>query len=165
MSTTSTGPANGALAARMINEGYGTGAWHGPDFKAALADVTSEVAFWRPGQGRHNIAEIAMHHAYCVRNVRAKLAGVEPDPFVLDGDDWFALPDSSLLSWPAVLDVVDREQQQLAGTAADADAGRRPAGLSEFEQLDLVIGITCHAVYHAGQVQLIKKLEADRGAT
>ena len=26
------------------------------------------------------------------------------------------------------------------------------------EHHDLVLGITCHAVYHAGQVQLIKKL-------
>lgn len=163
MSTTLTGPATGALATRLINEGYGTGAWHGPDLKAALADVTSEAAFWRPGLGRHNIAEIAMHHAYCVHNVRAKLAGVEPEPFALAGDDWFALPDPSVLSWSAVLDVVDREQQRLAQAAADIDAGRL-SGLAEPERLDLVIGITCHAVYHAGQVQLIRKLEADRAA-
>jgi hypothetical protein len=164
MSTTIAGPAKGALSTRIINEGYGTGAWHGPDLKAALADVTSEVAFWRPGQGRHNIAEIAIHHAYCVRNVRAKLSGVEPEPFVLEGDDWFALPNPSLLSWSAVLEVVEREQQRLARAAAEADAGRLP-GVPESDRLDLVIGITCHAVYHAGQVQLIKKLEADRTAT
>jgi DinB family protein len=159
MHTTLTGTAGTALAMRIIGEGYGTGAWHGPDLKAALGDVTSDVAFWRPGPDRHNIAEIAMHHACCVRNVRAKLAGVDAEPFVLDGDDWFALPDPSRLSWPAVLDVVDREQQHLSALAADIDTGRVQSALSDTERFDLVIGITCHAVYHAGQVQLIKKLK------
>jgi len=36
--------------------------------KAELADVKPEVAFWRPARGRHNIAEIALHHAFCARS-------------------------------------------------------------------------------------------------
>src|SRR6185295_4785015 len=78
---------------RIASEAYGDGAWHGSDFKAALADVSAELAYWRPGKGRHNIAEIAMHHAYTVRNVRVKLLGEKADvaPFVLAGEDWFAL--------------------------------------------------------------------------
>jgi hypothetical protein len=47
------------VLARIIEEGYGPGAWHGPDLKAALSDVTPELAFWRPAPGRHNIAVIA----------------------------------------------------------------------------------------------------------
>ena len=62
--------------------------------------------------------------------MRAKLAGVEPEPFVLEGDDWFALPDPQRCP-PAVLDVVDREQQRLAHVAADIDSRRLPAGLAE----------------------------------
>src|SRR5258707_6467298 len=46
---------------RVVAEGYGPGAWHGPDLKAALTGVTPELAYWRPGAGRHNIAEIALH--------------------------------------------------------------------------------------------------------
>jgi DinB family protein len=159
MSTTLTGSAH-SLAGRILHEGYGTGAWHGADLKAALADVTGDVAFRRPGPERHNIAEIAVHHAYCVRNVRAKLSGAEPDPFVLDGDDWFALSEPSPLSWAAILDLVTREHERLATLAADLDAGRVSSPLADSERFDLVLGITCHAVYHAGQVQLIKRLEA-----
>ncbi|HMF97960.1 MAG TPA: DinB family protein [Vicinamibacterales bacterium] len=158
MSTTLEGTTRTGLAARIINEGYGTGAWHGPDLKAALADVTSEMAFWRPGPDRHNIAEIALHHAYCVRNVRAKLTGVEAAPFVLEGDDWFPLPDASRLSWSAILGIIEQEQARLAEIAAGIDAGRVRSALSDPEQVDIVLGITCHAVYHAGQIQLIKKL-------
>src|SRR5262245_37268560 len=63
MSTTASGHTIGTDA-RILREGYGEGAWHGPDLKAALADVTDANAFWRPAPGRHNIAEVALHHAY-----------------------------------------------------------------------------------------------------
>jgi hypothetical protein len=145
------------VLARVAREGYGPGAWHGPDLKAALADVTSDQAFRRPAAGRHNIAEIALHHAYFVRSVRAQLAGVDPEPFVLDGDEWFELSDESRLTWSQILDVVDSQQRQLTETIVDSGTGRaRPS--ADVEPFDIVLGITCHAVYHAGQVQLVKKL-------
>jgi len=148
----------GSLDLRILREGYGEGAWHGPDLKTALADVRSDDAFRRPAPGRHNIAEIALHHAYCARGVRAKLTGIDPEPFVLDGDDWFELPDLFTLSWPKILEVVRFEQERLSVAAADIAAGRARSPLTESEQFDLVLGITCHAVYHAGQIQLIKRL-------
>ena len=163
MSTTTntkTAKASGAdlrVLARVIQEGYGPGAWHGPDLKAALTDVSAKVAFWRPGPGRHNIAEIALHHAYYVRSVRAQLSGVAPEPFVLDGEDWFELSDESQLTWSQIRGVVESEQRRLTDTIADMAAGRaRPA--ADVAPFDVVLGITCHAVYHAGQVQLVKKL-------
>ena len=142
-----------ATAHRILREGYGDGAWHGPDLKAALADVTDTAAFWRPGPERHNIAEIALHHAYCARNVRAKLTGIEPAPFVVDGDDWFPLNGPSVLPWATIRDIVAREHDGLI-----ADLSRDAAAAAESEQFDLVLGITCHAIYHAGQIQLIKRL-------
>lgn len=142
----------------MIAEGYGPGAWHGADLKAALADVTTADAFRRPGAGRHNIAEIALHHAYSVRAVREKLSGKPAGPFALAGDDWFALESEGPLAWPKVQAIVDGEQSQLAALVADLSAGRAASPLPDDEQVTLVLGITCHAVYHAGQVQLIKKL-------
>jgi hypothetical protein len=144
------------LAARILREGYGDGAWHGPDLKAALADVTSDAAFRRPAPGRHNIAEIALHHAYHIRGVRAKLTGVDAEPFVLEGDDWFALDDESAMPWPKILEVVGREQKRLVQSAADLSSSS-----AESAGFDLILGITCHAVYHAGQIQLIKRLAAE----
>ena len=146
------------VMARVIEEGYGPEAWHGPDLKAALAGVTPDLAFWRPSPGRHSIAEIALHHAYCVRGVRGRLSGTPPDAFVLDGDDWFALSDETTLSWPEIAAVVDAEQRRLTAVIADIGAGRVNPSLPDTERFDLVLGITCHAVYHAGQVQLIKKM-------
>jgi hypothetical protein len=151
----------GQLASRVLDEGYGPGAWHGPDLKAALGDVTATQAFWRPARTRHNIAEIALHHAYYVRAVRAKLSGREAEPFVLEGDDWFGLADAKTLSWAKVKATVEAEHTRLAALVAGIASGTSSSPLPADEQFALALGITCHAVYHAGQVQLIKRLQAE----
>jgi len=150
-----------AVETRVLDEGYGPGAWHGPDLKAALADVSPELAFWRPGPRRHNIAEITVHHAYCVRNVRSQLSGAAAEPFPLTGDDWFDLSGESPLPWREIQSLVASELRALANLVADIGAGRNKSPKNDRERFELVIGITCHAVYHAGQIQLIKKLRAD----
>jgi hypothetical protein len=143
------------VATRLLDEGYGPGAWHGPDMKAALDGVTPELAFWRPAPGRHSIAEIALHHASCVRSVRGRLSGTPLEPFVLEGEDWFELSGPKPLGWDAVRTALESEQRKLAAVVAGlGDGGVDP------ERFDLILGITCHAVYHAGQVQLLRRLSA-----
>src|SRR5262252_2362737 len=93
--------------ARVLDEGYGSGAWHGPDLKAALTDVSPELAFRRPSAARHNIAEVALHHAYCARSVRGQLSGAEPEPFLLEGVDWFALSGPARPSWVQIHSAVE----------------------------------------------------------
>ena len=158
---TQSAAATAGIESRLLREGYGPGAWHGADMKAALDDVPVALAFWRPANGRHNIAEIALHHAYCARGVRAKLSGVDAEPFVLDGDDWFALTDEKTLSWTKVRNAVESQQHKLGDLIAGIDSGKLKSPLTEVERLDLVLGVTCHAVYHAGQIQLIKRLRKD----
>jgi len=78
----------------------------------------------------------------------------------LEGEDWFELADSSRLSWAVVQATVEAAQDRLSQTVADIGAGRSESPLSEDERFGLVLGITGHAAYHAGQIQLIKKLLA-----
>jgi hypothetical protein len=143
---------------RVLREGYGPGAWHGPDLKAALADVAPALAFWRPAAGRHNIAEIAVHHAYYVRTVRTQVSGEEAEQFVLPGEDWFDLPDQSALDWEKIRGIVESEQRRLEAAIGRIEAGKLTSPLAAAERFSLVLGITCHAIYHAGQIQLIKRL-------
>ena len=149
---------NGILS-RTLAEGYGPGAWHGSDLKASIADVSPAMAFRRPAAGRHNIAEIVLHHAYCVHDVRGRISGTATEPFALDGGDWAELNDNSAVSWPRIAEIVDAEQRQLGEAVAAVGAGAS-SPLSESERFDLVLGITAHAIYHAGQIQLVKKLVA-----
>ena len=146
---------------RILDEGYGPGAWYGSDLRAAIADVTPATAFTRPARGRHNIAEVALHHAYWLGQIENKLTGGDPGGaavFPLVGEDWFELDDESRLSWGAIATLVDASHQRLSRTVGEVAGGDRPSPLSEAERFDLVIGITGHAAYHAGQIQLIKKL-------
>jgi hypothetical protein len=145
----------------ILNEGYGPGAWHGADLNAALADVTPALAFWRPAAGRHNIAEIALHHAYCARGVRGQIVGRPAEPFVLEGEDWFEVANEKTISWPKVRSTVETEQRLLGGLISDIEAGRSTSAVDEAERFKLVLGITCHAIYHAGQIQLIKRLRGE----
>ena len=144
-----------ALAARILREGYGPGAWHGPDLRAALGDVDATTAFRRPGPHRHNIAEVAVHHAFYVRAAIERLGGT-PDAFPFDGEDWFPIEDEHTMQWTAIAALVERLHTQLSSLVErPIRADKTPA-----EQMDLLLGITCHAVYHAGQIQLIKVLGA-----
>lgn len=143
---------------RVLSEGYGPGAWHGADLKAALTDVDPALAFWRPAPGRHSIAEIALHHAYYIRAVRSQISGQPAESFVLDGDDWFLLNGEKTLPWQTIQATVASQQERLGSLVAGIETGDLTSSLSEDERFKLVLGITCHAIYHAGQVQLIRRL-------
>jgi hypothetical protein len=148
------------ILARTLAEGYGPGAWHGPDLGSAVSDVTPETAFQRPMAGRHNIAEIALHHAWYVQVVTGRLTGKPTEPFPIEGEDWFELDADGALSWTEVRTELAARHAALTEAVAALGGGGARSPLSPAEQLDVVLGITCHAVYHAGQIQLIKRLLA-----
>ena len=149
---------------RILEEGYGSGAWHGPDMKASLDDVSAELAFWRVAPDRRNIAEITLHHAYSARYVRGVLSGSQPESFVMEGEDWFPLSGDTL-SWPTIRETLDTEQRQLTNTVAEIVAGQAKPTFADARCLELILGITCHAAYHAGQIQLLKRIADSITAT
>lgn len=159
--TTIPASVDSSILSRLLDEGYGPGAWHGADLRAAIADVSETTAFWRPGAGRHNIAEIALHHAFCAHSVIGQLTGKDAGTFVVEGSDWFEL-NGDTMPWKAVRSTLDATQHRLASVVADIGAGVIGSPLDAREQFDLVLGVACHAVYHAGQIQLIKVLAAAR---
>lgn len=144
---------------RILDEGYGPSAWHGATMQQALADVSEELAYWRPAPERHNIAELALHHAFYVHSVRGRILGTEIEPFVAPGEDFTPLPGASGLDWPQVQSELEDQQRRLEALVEDIAAGRITPALTQPEIFDLVLGITCHAVYHAGQIQLLKRLQ------
>ncbi|MCI0434991.1 MAG: DinB family protein [Gemmatimonadetes bacterium] len=147
-----------AVLSRILEEGYGPGAWHGPDLQSAVSDVSADIALLRPAPGRHSIAEIVLHHAWFVRSVIEQLTGRPCEPFVMDGEEWFAIDAGAGPGWPEITATLNRLQNELAEAVKDAGAGRSEAAIPVAEQFHLVLGITCHAVYHAGQIQLVRRL-------
>src|SRR5262245_3477205 len=91
--------------ARILEEGYGPGACHGPDLETAVADVTPAQAFKRPARDRHNIAEITLHHAWVLRSVIGRLTGRALGEFLMEGEDWFALDGKQGPTWAQVVEA------------------------------------------------------------
>ena len=143
---------------RILDEGYGPGAWYGSDLRASVGDVSAASAFARPAKGRHNIAEVALHAAFWANEAVSRLTGAPRAPFPLEGEDWFELTDESTLPWNKVVATLDAAQQRLSQAVSEVASGARTSPLGEADRFDLVVGIAGHAAYHAGQIQLIKKL-------
>jgi DinB superfamily len=143
---------------RILDEGYGPGAWYGADLQTAVGDTPAKEAFTRPAKGRHNIAEVALHAAFWANEATSRLTGTPRAAFPLDGEDWFELKDEKTLSWKKVVATLDAAQQRLSQAVAEVASGARTSPLGEAERFDLIVGISGHAVYHAGQIQLIRKL-------
>ena len=143
---------------RILDEGYGPGAWYGSDLRTAVADTPAADAYTRPAKGRHNIAEVALHAAFWANEATSRLTGTPRADFPIEGEDWFELKDEKALSWKKVAATLEAAQQRLSQAVSEVASGARTSPLGEAERFDLIIGISGHAVYHAGQIQLIRKL-------
>ena len=154
-----------ALLLRIVDEAYERKAWHGPNLRGLLRGVAVEEAAWRPGPDRHNIWELAVHAAYWKYANRRRLTGEKRGSFPYKGSNWFARPDSPTeKAWRADLRLLDDEHRRLREAIARIPARRlsqRSAG-SRHRVDTLAYGIAAHDVYHAGQVQLVKRLFRDR---
>ena len=146
---------------RMIDEAYNKRAWHGTNLKGSLRGMGYREAAWRPGKNRHNIWEIAFHAAYWKYAVLRRLLGQKRGSFDVAGSNWFLRPaEFSEMAWKADLKILERFHQQLRKVVAglkDADLDMRTRG-SLVNNEFLIRGIAFHDIYHAGQIQLLKRL-------
>jgi len=145
----------------LLDEAYNRAAWHGPNLRGSVRGLTAREAALPPRTGRHNIWEIVIHAAYWKYAVRRRLLGEKRGSFSLPGSNWFVRPkDRSEKAWRADIRLLDREHQRLkeAVSSFQPENLDRPALGSKTLARRLITGIAFHDVYHAGQIQLIKKL-------
>ena len=151
----------------LLEEAFERRSWHGTNLRGSVRGVKPAVAAWRPRRGRHNIWEIVVHAAYWKYAVRRRLTGEKRGSFALQGSNWFLRPDpeATAAAWSSDVRLLVREHQQLLAVVArlrDADLGRKVKG-SPFTVAALVRGIAAHDLYHAGQIQVLKRLRPQRG--
>lgn len=148
----------------LIDEAFDHPAWHGPNLKSSLRGVTAEMAAWAPGKGRHSIREVVLHAAYWKYQVWRRLSGSRKVAFPVRGRNWFTMgggPGSwNEKSWKALRVLLEGRHRQLRQAVAGLSAKRlaEPAGRKGQSVRDNVVGIALHDVYHAGQIQLLKRL-------
>ena len=100
------------LVLAVLDEAYQRKTWHGPNLKQSLKGVTVVEAAWRPGPGRHNIWEVALHAAYWKYTVRRRIEGNKRGSFALKGSNFFLRPEkgnATEAAWRAVGSIRERE--------------------------------------------------------
>ena len=149
----------------LLDEAYNRAAWHGPNLRGSIRGVTAREAARRPGAGRHNIWELVVHAAYWKYAVRRRLLGEKRGSFSIPGSNFFARPvDRSEKAWRADVELLEREHRLLREVVATFPAeelDQRSKG-SRTTARRLIAGIAFHDVYHAGQIQLIKRFVRSR---
>jgi hypothetical protein len=151
------------LLLELIDRAYDHKAWHGPNLRGSIRRVEAATAAWRPAPGRHNIWEVVVHAAYWKYIVRRRLLGEKRGSFPLKGSNWFPRPVTGTPeAWAADLALLEQSHRAMRAAVAglrDADLEVRPPG-SKVSNLELIAGVAAHDVYHAGQIQLLKRLAA-----
>jgi DinB family protein len=151
------------LLLELIDRAYDRKSWHGPNLRGSIRGIGVSTAAWRPAAGRHNIWEIAVHAAYWKYTVRRRLLGEKRGSFPLKGSNWFPRPATPTAeAWAEDLALLEQAHQSMRAAIAglpSSKLGFHPPG-SKVSNLELISGIAAHDVYHAGQIQLLKRLAA-----
>jgi uncharacterized damage-inducible protein DinB len=151
----------------LLDTAYDKASWHGPNLRGSLRGVSLDAAAWRPQPGAHNVWEVLVHAAYWKYVAWRRLTGAARGSFPLEGSNFFERPvQRTATAWRADLRLLHSVHCDLraavAATPARALETRLPG--SKVTRLRLVTGVAAHDVYHAGQIQLLKKLYSGRRA-
>jgi uncharacterized damage-inducible protein DinB len=145
----------------LIDTAYDRLSWHGTNLRGSIRGVSPRQAAWRPGRGRHNIWELVVHAAYWKYVAWRRLTSATRGSFALVGSNWFTRPQQSTLNaWRADVALLEQTHRTLRQAIADLD----PAGLDrqpvkgKTTRRALITGVAAHDLYHAGQIQLLKRL-------
>ena len=152
---------------RHLRPARGFKPWHGgPTALGALRGVSAEVAAWRPYPDRHSIWELALHVAYWNYAVERRLTDGPRGGFPRKPANWPETGRSPTEDeWAADRRLVRETHESLAEAVAAFDPSRLDevaAGKGRTTFADLITGVLLHDTYHAGQIQLMKRLARSR---
>lgn len=143
-----------------LEEAFQRRSWHGTNLLGSLRGMTPALAAWRPARGRHNCWEILVHAAYWKYAVTRRLTGAPRGSFPLRGSNWFPRPggtEAALREDVRLLRQCHADLLTAVCVLRTGDLKRRVKG-SKWTVEESVRGVAVHDLYHAGQIQLIKRL-------
>jgi hypothetical protein len=146
-----------------LDRAYDGRSWHGPNLKRALRGLTPAVAFFRPGPERHSAYDLALHTAYWKYVVRRRLSGEKRGSFPIPGSNFFlAPPRPSAKELAAALSLLEREHRALRALVEELPERAFAARFGKWTGEAMISGAAAHDLYHAGQIQLVRKLAEGR---
>jgi len=156
-----------AFLLRQLDLAYDHTSWHGTNLRGSLRRVSADEAAYRPHPRRHNIWELALHCAYWKYAVRRRLTGEKRGSFPLAGSNFFVRPQGRPVDrdWKndiALLDETHRRLREAVASLAPRRLGEIGRG-NKMPNREVILGIAAHDLYHAGQIQLLKRLARESG--
>lgn len=140
----------------LLERAWDGGAWHGPAVHEVLEGVDAQTAAARPLAGAHSIREIVLHLAAWEGAVLERLGGTaRPEP---EEGDW-PKPADGEGAWGEALALLTERNRRLRATVAGLEGTDLARGVTgqEYDVAHMLHGAVQHAVYHAGQIALLRK--------
>ncbi len=145
------------IADQLKRAFYGE-AWHGPSVREALDGVTAEMAVEKSLVHAHTIWELVHHIAAWADIARRRVEGekVKVTPEL----DWPPVNDTTEGGWKESLKRLERAESELRKTTLQIPDSRLEEPAVDGGSLVYVLlhGVVQHALYHAGQIVLLKKV-------
>ena len=151
-----------ALLVNFLEQAYDKKAWHGTTLRGSLRNVALKEALWRPSPKHHNIWEIVLHTAYWKYIVRRKLGRLAEEEFPRKGSDWPFLPDKTdIKAWRSDIAILKNQHLLLIEALKKLPDNKIETNApdSKLKYESYILGIGSHDLYHAGQIQLLKRLQ------
>jgi hypothetical protein len=158
-------PGEIGLLVEVLDHAFDRPAWHGTNLRGSIRRISVDEALWRPMAGRHCIWEIVLHCAY-YKYVQARR--IDNDPvrggFPRKPSGWPALPGrAGETAWRQDVELLVEYHQRLREAALRLDALRLQQRNKSWTNAQHLHGAAMHDIYHAGQIQLLKRLQRTRG--
>jgi hypothetical protein len=145
----------------IMDAAYNRKSWHGTNLRGSIRGLTPARAAWRPAPARHNIWELIVHAAYWKYVGLRRLTGGARGSFPLKGSNWMTRPQDAsvkaLTSDVALLEQMHRALREAVAGLSPRELAITPPG-SSVTNFALLSGVAAHDLYHAGQIQLLKRL-------
>jgi hypothetical protein len=149
----------------VIDAAYDHKSWHGTNLRGSIRGMGASQAAWRPSPKRHNVWELVVHCAYWKYTAQRRLSGAKRGSFALTGSNWFERRDAGNdREWRQDIALLESTHKALRNAVVQltpSDLTKTPRG-STVSNFALLSGIAAHDLYHAGQIQLLKRLYSDR---
>jgi uncharacterized damage-inducible protein DinB len=150
---------------RQLRQAFNEHSWHGTNLYGSLRGLKPDMAAWRPYPDRHNIWELIVHAAYWKYTVVRRLKGDKRGSFALEGSNFFTRPnEQSPAALKADIQLLKLYHDKLLETVQalrPSDFDKIPIE-SKVSNRDVIMGIAAHDIYHAGQIQLLKRLYSNK---
>jgi len=147
---------------QTYDQAYNKPAWHGTNLRGSIRGLSLKELLWRPRSKRHNIWEIAIHCAYWKYAVWRRITGAPKGMFPRIPSDWPKIPAKpDLKQWKADLVLLEKWHKALRIEIAKFPPSKldnKPKS-SRVSYIKTIYGVSSHDLYHAGQIQLLKRLQ------